>query len=469
MRIPSELRRRFAVRLLLALVSFWVAVSIIFLLTTGTVGDSVTQKLTNLENQGAETRLSEVVGEIEVGVTNVPAVSGQTIADIAAEQGLPLADLLTLNPERRPEESLPHGARVAVLSGEWLSDLAIKWRVVRPEDVDRGVALLRERNPEIEFPVSQGRPYAPTDTILILHRGVSVAELAEVQRITAADILEVNPAGSAGNPDGTLTEDSVLRHGDPIALPLSRITAAAIRYRLGIDRSLGDQYAQLLWDVARFDYSSSFQTQEDSLSIVGQALPRTVQLNLFALIIALTIGMPLGWLASGRAGRLTAIPARSLAVLSMAAPSFWIAMWLIVAVDPGGILEDGLWNIPFTDPAARAITDSPVQFFALYSIPAFSGGLLLAGALAIGRSRGSAGSSLLRSLRVWIPVFISLNLVLELLFNIPGLGLLLFQRVNQADMPVMISICAITSLFIVWCLFVIDCARDVLEWKERRT
>ncbi len=456
-------------RFVLALVSVWVAVSIIFLLTTGTVGDFVTQKLTNLENQGAETRLTEIAGEIGVGVTRVPAVNGQTIADIAAERGLSLADLLTLNRERDPQESLPHGARVTVLAGEWLSDLAIQWRVVRPEDGEQGVALLSERNPEIEFPVAQGRPYAPTGAILTLHHGVSVAELAEVHRIAAADILEVNPAGSPGNLDGTLTEDSLLHHGDQIALPMLKITSASIRYRLGVDRSLGDQYVQFLWDVVRFDYSASFQTQENSLAIVARALPRTVQLNLFALIIALMIGVPLGWLASGRIGRLVALPARSLALLSLAVPSFWIATWLIVAVDPGGILEDGLWNIPFTDPSARAITDSPVQFFALYGIPAFSGGLLMAGVIGLALRLGVTWEEILRRLRGWIPVFVGLNLVLELLFSIQGIGLLLIQRVNQADMPVIIAICAIIALFIVWCLFVIDSACDVMGWKERRT
>lgn len=465
----SEANRRIGGRFLLALLSLWVAVSLIFVLLHALPGDFVTQKLANLENQGTGDQLVEIIGEVEVGATSVRATSGTTLAEIAGEHHLSLSELLRLNPQLSAREPLSHGARITVLAGEWLSDLAVRWRVVRPNEAEAGVALLRGRNPEIDFPVRDGRAYAPSGTRLTLHRGISVAELAYNNYITAQDIIEANPPGTPGNPDGELSSDTALRHGDLIVMPTTKITEARIRSLLGIDRSLAGRYGDFLWNVVRFKYRPSFQTQESALSIAARALPRTVQLNLFALFVALTLGLPLGIIAARRRGTTFAAASRALGGLAIAMPAVWLALLLAVLVTPRGVFEDGLWTIPITEPEARDITNSPVQFLALYSIPALSGGLILAGVLAyaVQHSLGSAGSvsprrllvQILGALRFWLPLFLAVNMTLELLFNIPGLGLLLIQRLNQADVPVVRAITCITVLFVVFSFLAIDLIR----------
>ena len=462
--------RPLAGRCSLALLSLWVAVSLVFVLLHVVPADFITQKLANLENQGTESRLVEFVDEIEVGVTDVRVGVGATLAEIAAEHNLSLSELLTLNPKRGAQEELSTGARVTVLAGEWLSQLAVRWRVVREEDAEQGMRLLQERNPGIEFPVRDGRAYAPSGTVLTLHDGMSVAELAQLNRINAEDIIEANPPGTPGNPDGALSEDTVLRQGDLIVMPTIRITEAAIRHRLGVDRSLAAQYGDFLWNVMRFKHPPSFQTQENSLAIVARALPRTVQLNLFALFVAIALGVPLGFVTSRRREGTFAAVGRGLSGLALAVPAVWLAILLAVLVTPGGVFEDGLWSIPITDPDARDITKSPVQFLALYSIPALSGGLILAGAFAAAtrRSLAAGGSTVsprrlltcvLSELRFWLPVFLAVNMTLELLFSIPGFGLLLIQRLNQADVPVSQAIACITALFVVFSFVAIDLIR----------
>ncbi len=461
---------RIAGRLALALLSLWAAVSLVFVLVHALPGDFLTQRLANLENQGAGARLSEIVGEVEAGVTSVRVAVGETLAEIAVEYNLSLSELLTLNPDHSAQEPLAHGTRIAVLAGRWLSELAVEWRIVREEDAEEGAALLRERNPGIDFAVLDGRAYAPSGTVLRLHEGLSVAELAYVNRIEAADIIEANPPGTPGNPEGALAADTILRHGDVIMLPMAKITEAAIRYRLGADRSLIARYEDFLWDVVRFDYRPSFQTQEDSLSVAARALPRTVQLNLFSLLFAVVIGVPLGLIASRQREGVFAAAGRGLTSVAVVVPAVWLALLLIVLVVPRGVFEGGLWDLPFTDPDARDITKSPVGFLELYVIPAFSGGLILAGAFAAAISRSldaEAVSACLRrllvsvlgSLRFWLPLFLAVNMTLELLFNIPGLGLLLIQRLNQADVPVIEAIVCITALFVVFGFIAIDLIR----------
>ncbi len=471
-------RRRLLARVGLALVSLWVALSIIFLLFIGAPGDILVSRLSNLENQGAGQRLVEVVGEIEVGATTKSYPAATTLPKIAEREGLSLTHVSSLNPHIDPRRPLSQSTVIVLLDGEWLRDLVVWNRLVLPEDAAEGVELLKLRNPEIVFPSFRGHEYAPAGATLTLHRGISVAEFARVRRITVGDILEVNPRGTAGNPDGRLHADSLLQHGDGIVLPLTRMTEAAIRHRLGLDRSVGRQYAAFLWGAVRFDFDTSFQSQESALGIVAGRIAGTVQLNLFALIVALAIGVPLGLLASGVRGFRAAQVGRLLSTLALVAPSFWLALLLIIVVTPEGLFEGGLWSIPLTDPDARNITDSPSQFFKLYSIPAVSGGLLLSGVIALAVRRqfeGGGGSRLLTiralidSLRQYLPAFVGMNLLLELLFNLEGLGLLLLQRIIQADQPVVIAIASVTALFLVWSFLMLDGARAMLARREQTT
>lgn len=480
MRLSPGDRRKLLVRVGLALVSLWVALSIIFLLFVGAPGEFLVAKLSNLENQGAGQRLEEVVGEVEVGATTKSYPAGSTLPEIAENEGLSLTHLSSLNPQIDPRQPLSRSTVIVLLDGELLRDLVVWNRLVLPEDAAEGIELLKSHNPEIAFLSFRGHEYAPAGAALTLHRGISVADFARVRRITTEDILEVNPRGSAANPHGRLRADSVLQHGDQIILPLTRMTEAAIRHRLGLDRSVGGQYMAFLWDAVRFDFDTSFQSQESALGIVAGRLAGTAQLNLFALIVALAIGAPLGLLASGVRGLRAARVGRLLSALALVAPSFWLALLLIVAVTPEGLFEGGLWSIPLTDPDARNISDSPSQFFKLYSIPAVSGGLLLAGLVAISiRRRVKAGDgagrrtstiqAVIDPLRVYLPAMIGLNLVLEVMFNLQGLGLLLIQRIIQADLPVIIAVASVTALFLVWSFLALDGARALLERREQTT
>ena len=75
--------------------------------------------------------------------------------------------------------------------------------------------------------------------------------------------------------------------------------------------------------------------------------------------------------------------------------------------------------------------------------------------------------ALLRTGREYLPVMIGLNVLDELSFNIPGLGLIMIQRLNQVDMPVVIAIISVYALFVVWWYFVCDCATMTLDRRAR--
>ena len=534
-------------RILLVIPTLWLVISLLFLALRALPGDFVTRKLSNLENQGAEQRESEIVGYIEVEETTHRVITGDTLESIAVGNDTTVSALLALNPDLDTSGELRAGAQVVVIPGTLLEQIAIAERVSLPEEVDLGVQLLIDRNPDVEFPLYQGEPYAEAGSILTLRISFTLDELAHVNRIDASDILAVNPTGSPGNPDGTLSADTQLipttlvvaeegdtlegiaaafnrevdglvkenRGRDPtapleagteihvpsdrIVTPTTKITEANIRNRLGIDKPLGTQYVEFLWETVRLKFRPSFQTQEDSLDVFLRALPRSLHLNIYALIVALVVALPVGILSAMRQDRPLDYGLRTFAILALAAPSFWIATMLIFVVTPGGISESGMWSIPLTSEEARSIFTDFTGALALYSIPAVAGGIAAgAGLMRITRSellevlrqdyvrtawsKGLRERTVIRRhamrnamvnvmsvLGLQIAALVGGNIILESLFNIPGIGLLLIQRIGQADLPVVQTMVFFFALFIIIVNIIIDISYAIIDPRIRFT
>ena len=61
------------------------------------------------------------------------------------------------------------------------------------------------------------------------------------------------------------------------------------------------------------------------------------------------------------------------------------------------------------------------------------------------------------------------NIILELLFNIPGIGLLLIQRINQADIPVVQTMVFFLALFVIIVNIVVDMTYALIDPRIRYT
>jgi peptide/nickel transport system permease protein len=71
---------------------------------------------------------------------------------------------------------------------------------------------------------------------------------------------------------------------------------------LGLDQPLPVQYLQFLGRVVTGDFGTSTQTGEPVLLEISRALPATVELSVVALVIAVALGIPLGYLSAQRRG-----------------------------------------------------------------------------------------------------------------------------------------------------------------------
>ncbi|MCP8895004.1 ABC transporter permease [Shinella daejeonensis] len=123
--------------------------------------------------------------------------------------------------------------------------------------------------------------------------------------------------------------------GDPVtAMMAQSVTAtpeamAEMRARLGLDLPVWQQVGLYAWHVLQGDLGTSIRSSESVAQLLLQRLPNTFSLAVSGLVIALAIGIPLGFLAAVNRGRLADTAVMVIAVLGVSIPAFWLGLILM--------------------------------------------------------------------------------------------------------------------------------------------
>jgi peptide/nickel transport system permease protein len=139
--------------------------------------------------------------------------------------------------------------------------------------------------------------------------------------------------------------------GDPVLTQLGDIAAnnpdmvAAFRHKWGLDLPLWDRYWLFLHGLFHGDLGVSIASQRPVLEDIAQYGPATVELSTIAFLLSLVIGLPLGVMAATRRDSWIDHAARSISLVGVSAPTFWLAFimlavfygWLDWAPGPGQI------------------------------------------------------------------------------------------------------------------------------------
>jgi peptide/nickel transport system permease protein len=122
--------------------------------------------------------------------------------------------------------------------------------------------------------------------------------------------------------------------GDP-ALALAGEDAnpeviAYLRHKYHLDEPLPVRYALWVEGVAHGDLGESIRIKRPVLDLVAEKLPVTGELALFALVIALAIGVPAGILAAVKNNTIVDYGATMAALWGLSIPNFWLGILLIL-------------------------------------------------------------------------------------------------------------------------------------------
>ncbi|HXC52738.1 MAG TPA: ABC transporter permease [Candidatus Limnocylindrales bacterium] len=242
--------------------------------------------------------------------------------------------------------------------------------------------------------------------------------------------------------------------GDPVDVMIGESAAPAaraeLRTRLGLDEPLGVQYARWLGAIAHGDLGSSIRSGKPVASLVAARIPATALLAVAALIVAVTIGIPLGTAAAATRGSAIDRFALAASLAAVATPTFWtgpmlvlllsVALgWLPVAgsgtpahlVLPAITLGAGMSGIlirmtraslleTLSDDyvrTARAKGASPMRVLFVHALP-------------------NALTPVLSVLGLQLGAVLAGAVVTETIFAWPGLGRLVVESIQARDYPV---------------------------------
>ena len=127
---------------------------------------------------------------------------------------------------------------------------------------------------------------------------------------------------------------SVHLTGDPAAYLLGpeagRLEYEQIKKNMGLDKPLAVQYGLFLGRVLRGDFGNSHITGRSARDVLIERFPATLQLAGVAFLLTVAVGVPLGTLSAVKRDSIFDQVGKFFAVVGIAAPSFWIAIMLIL-------------------------------------------------------------------------------------------------------------------------------------------
>jgi len=133
--------------------------------------------------------------------------------------------------------------------------------------------------------------------------------------------------------------------GDPItAAQGGRLTAAQIaerKHAAGLDRPILTQYWEYISGLFRGDFGTTLTDHRAISEILIRNGAATLELSIWALLVAFAVGVPLGRLAARHRDKLPDVLLRLFAILVYAAPVFFVGLLLKLAFTPFGWPSSG--------------------------------------------------------------------------------------------------------------------------------
>ncbi len=264
-----------------------------------------------------------------------------------------------------------------------------------------------------------------------------------------------------------------------------------IREQLGLNEPLWQQYFSFIWDMFTFDLGQSWVLNRGTsvYDLILQFAPRTIWLGFWSVLIAIFVGIPLGFYAGLNPNTWSDYVASFGGIVWRAMPNFWLAVILVAVLSqsqdilfgfnwqtwlvntPNVVTPPPLNNLSNPENLARAI--KMIAPAALVLGSASMGNEMRIGRTAVletvnsdyvetAKAKGVAPRTLVwkhifrNALIPLVPIITGEALLLlggsvlvETVFAINGLGYLFFRAATQADLPLAASLMFFFILLVV--------------------
>ena len=271
---------------------------------------------------------------------------------------------------------------------------------------------------------------------------------------------------------------------------LGRVDREALEQMLGLDQPVYVQYGRWLGDILLHGSLGRSLMGDWSVEekILGR-LPVTIELGVLSIVIGLLIALPVGIYSAIRQDTAVDYAGRSIAILGLATPNFWLALMVMIypAVWWG-------WSPPM-----RLITfsEDPLGNLGMFLIPSLILGTYLAAATMrmtrtmmlevlrqdYIRTAWSKGLKervvvvrhavknvlipVVTMVGLQLPILVGGAVIIENIFNLPGLGRLMLVALNDRDFPVVAGINLVFGAAVMGTNLMIDLVYAVLDPRVR--
>ncbi len=264
---------------------------------------------------------------------------------------------------------------------------------------------------------------------------------------------------------------------------------ALIEASLGLDKPIYVQYFVWAGNLLQGDLGRSLWQNTPVTEQLAATLPITFELGFLALIVALSVAIPIGIYSAMRQDTAGDYVARSFSLLMLAVPSFWLGTLVMVFPSVWWRWSPPLQYTPFLE--------DPFGNLAHMMVPAILLGLSLSAVtmrmtrtmmlevlrqdyIRTARAKGLAERVVvlrhaLRNCLIPVVTLIGLQaplliggaVILEQIFVVPGMGLLLLEAVFQRDYPVVTGVFLVVGVVILAINLLVDLTYGFLDPKVR--
>lgn len=259
---------------------------------------------------------------------------------------------------------------------------------------------------------------------------------------------------------------------------------AALRTRLGLDRSLWAQYFSFITNALMGDFGVSMVTGRSIMAEVAAVLPHTIDLTLASMVFGIAVGVPVGiWAALNRNGVID-VAARVLSLFGLSFPVFVSGIFLLLAFSLHWRWFPVIGNADLADYGDRIHK---------LVLPTVALGMVMAAYITrVTRSAmlQSLGEDYIRTARakgvpwrrvVWVHglrnasipivtvvglyvgILLGNSVLTEIVFNRPGLGKIIVGALNQRDYTMLQGLMVIYCFLIVVVNLVTDLLYGVID------
>jgi peptide/nickel transport system permease protein len=261
---------------------------------------------------------------------------------------------------------------------------------------------------------------------------------------------------------------------DPIVVQFARYAADVLQGDLG--QSFVRPASGAAVGGASFD-DSTRDERARVLDLILQTAPMTIQLALLAMAFALVIAVPIGVAGGLYPGRWPDRLALYLGSIFVSLPNFWlgIVLALLLSVKLGWLPAIGYQGFSYTILPAIVLAVEIAPFI-IRTLTVSVAQVMNSSFIDIARVRGlsraqiifrhalkNAAVPLLNLLGVQFSMLLGGVLVIEFIFDYPGLGLLTINAVLQRDFPLIQGIAIVTSAAFVLINIVVDLAASTID------